>query len=103
MTQYSIVPRTGKRVKGYGFSSFAKKYKKQLLVTRLNASNKIVYRAGEFLGNKIADVTTKSNDDNIEKQEPAEYITISPEKRKEILNKLRKILQKWNTKKYLNY
>ena len=33
-----------------------------------------------------------SNDDNIEKQEPAEEIIIPPEKREEILNKLRKVL-----------
>ena len=30
MTQYSIKPRTRKYVKGYGFLSFARKYKKQL-------------------------------------------------------------------------
>ena len=30
MTQYSIKPRTRKNVKGYGFLSFARKYKKQL-------------------------------------------------------------------------
>ena len=29
MTQYSIEPATGKYVKGYGFLSFARKYKKQ--------------------------------------------------------------------------
>ena len=29
MTQYSIEPGTGKYVKGYGFLSFARKYKKQ--------------------------------------------------------------------------
>ena len=28
MTQYSIEPKTRKYVKGYGFLSFAKKYKK---------------------------------------------------------------------------
>ena len=48
--------------------------------------------------NKIADAVTKSNDDNIEKQEE---ITIPPEKREEILNKLRKLLLEWNTIKYL--
>ena len=30
MMQYSIKPRTRKNVKGYGFLSFARKYKKQL-------------------------------------------------------------------------
>ena len=42
--------------------------------------------------NKIADAVTKSNDDNIEKQEPVEEIIIPPEKRDEILHKLRKVL-----------
>ena len=31
MRQYSIEPRTRKYIKGYGFLSFARKYKKQLL------------------------------------------------------------------------
>ena len=35
-------------------------------------SEKVVHKAGEFLENKIADAVTKSNDDNIEKQEPIE-------------------------------
>ena len=56
------------------------------------ASKKVVHKAGEFLGNKIADAVTKSNDDNIEKQEPDEEILIPLEKRDEILNKLRKVL-----------
>ena len=60
--------------------------------TGLDASRKIVHKAGEFLGNKIADVVTMSNDDNIEKQEPVEEIIIPLEKREEILNKLRKVL-----------
>ena len=34
------------------------------------ASKKVVHKAGEYLGNKIADTVTKSNDNNIEKQEP---------------------------------
>ena len=71
------------------------KYKKQLLDTGLDtvktASKKVVHKAGELLENKIADTVTKSNDDNIEKQEPVEEIIIPPEKRDEILNKLRKI------------
>ena len=49
---------------------------KQLLDTGLDsletASKKVVHKAGEFLGNKIADTVTKSNDNNIEKQEPVE-------------------------------
>ena len=84
MTQYSIEPRTRKYVKGYGFLSFAKKHKKQLIDTGLDAFKKVVHKADKFLGNKIADVVTKSNNDNIEKQEPAEKIIIPPEKREEI-------------------
>ena len=76
MIQYSIEPRTRKQAKGYGFLLFATKYKKQLLDTGLNASKKAVHKAGEFLGNKIADAVTKSNDDNIVKQEPVEEIII---------------------------
>ena len=42
--------------------------------------------------NKIAEAVNKSDDDNTEKKEPAEVIIVSPEKRNEILNKLRKVL-----------
>ena len=56
--------------------------------TGLNVSKKAIHKAGEFLGNKIADAVlsktlarlTKSNNDNIEKQEPVEEIVTSPEK-----------------------
>ena len=92
MWQYSIKPRARKYVKGYGFLSLARKCKKQLLDTGLDDSKKLVHKAGELLGNKIADTVTKSNNDNIEKQEPVEEIIIPPEKREEILNKLRKVL-----------
>ena len=40
MMQYSIEPRTRKYVKGYGFLSFATKYKKQLVDKGLDASKK---------------------------------------------------------------
>ena len=53
---------------------------------------KVVHKAGEFIGNKIADAVTKSNDDNIDKQESDEEIIIPPEERDEILNNLRKVL-----------
>ena len=69
MRQYSVEPRTRKYVKGYGFLSFARKYKKQLLNTGLDAvkpaSKKVVHKAGEFIGNKIADEVTNSNDNKI--------------------------------------
>ena len=59
MRRYSIELRTRKYVKGYGFLSFVRKYKKQLLDTGLHAvkttSKKLVHKIGEFLGNIIAD------------------------------------------------
>ena len=61
---YIIEPRTKKYVKGYGFLSLARKYKKQILDTGLDslktASKKVVHKAGEFIGNRIADAVTKS-------------------------------------------
>ena len=72
MWQYFIEPRTRKYVKGYRFLSFARKHKRN------------------------------SNNDDIQKQEPVEEIIILPEKRDELINKLGKVLQKWNTMKYLN-
>ena len=74
MRRYSIEQRTRKYVKGYAFLSFGRKYKKQLLDTGLYASKKIVHKVSEFIGNKIVDAVTKSNDDNIDKQEPVEEI-----------------------------
>ena len=67
------------------------------------ASEKVVHKAAEFIRNKIADAVTKSNHDKILKQEPVEEIIIPPGKINEILNKLRKVLQKCNTIKYLSY
>ena len=84
MRRQSIEPWTRKYVKGYGFLSFAKKYKKQLFDTGLDslktASKKTVHKAGEFIGNIIADAVTKSNNNKIVKEEPAEEIIIPPEK-----------------------
>ena len=103
MRQHSIAPRTIKYAKGYGFLSFAKNYKKQLLDTRRyslkTASKKVVHKAGEFLRNKIADTVTKSSDDKIVKQEPVE----ETKKERKNLNELRQVLKKWNLIKYLNY
>ena len=55
-------------------------------------SKKAVHKVGEYLENKIADAATRSNEVNIEEQEPVEEIIISLEKREEILSKLRKVL-----------
>ena len=62
------------------------------MYTGLEASKKVVHKAGEFIGNKIADAVTKSNDDKIIKQEPVEEIITRPEKRDKVLNKLRRVL-----------
>ena len=59
MMRYSIEPRTRKYVKEFGFLSFSKKYKKQLLETGLNASEKVVHKAGEYIENRIADAEIK--------------------------------------------
>ena len=48
-------------------------------------------KAGELVGNKIAEAVAKSNGDKIVKQDPVEETNIPPEKRKEILNKLRRV------------
>ena len=56
-------------------------YKKQLLNKGLDGLKKVVHKGSEFLGNKIVDAVTKSNDDIIEKQEPVEEIIIPSEKR----------------------
>ena len=96
MGRYSIEPRTRKYVKRYGFLSFARKYKKQLLDTGLaavkTASKKVVHKTSEFLGNKIADAVTKSNDDKIVKPDEnsgnVEEVIIPPAKRDGIFKKL---------------
>ena len=56
------------------------------------ASKNVDHKAVEFLGNKIADAVTKSNDDKMVKQEPVEEIIIPIEKTEEVLNELRKVL-----------
>ena len=53
MMRYSIKTRTRKQAKGYGFLSLVRKYKKQLLETGVNASKKVVHKAGEFLEIKL--------------------------------------------------
>ena len=59
MMRYSIEPRTRKYVKEFGFLSFSKKYKKQLLETGLNASEKVIHKAVEYIENRIADAEIK--------------------------------------------
>ena len=73
--QCSVEPRTRKYVNGYGFLSFARKYRKQLLDIGIDslktAFKKVVHKAteatGECIGNKIADKIVKTKhiiDDN---------------------------------------
>ena len=61
------------------------------------ASKKAAHKASDVLVNKTTHVLTKSNDDIIlkpgENPRNVEEIIITPEKRDEIINKLRKILQ----------
>ena len=83
-------------LKDMDFYHLRENIKKQLLNTGLDslktAFRKEVHKAGEFIGNKIADTATKSNDDETVKQEPVEEIVIPTEKIDKILNKLRKVL-----------
>ena len=96
MKWYFIEPRTRKYVKGYGFSSFTRKYKKQLLDTGLDylktAFKKAVHKTDEFLRNKIAEAVTNSCDDKIVKTKLFEEIIIPREEREEILNRSRQVL-----------
>ena len=68
-------------LKDIDFYHFRENIKEKLLDTGLDAFTKVVHKAGKYLGNKIADVVTNSNDDVIEKQEPVVEITIQPEKK----------------------
>ena len=96
MKWYFIEPRTRKNVKGYSFSSFTRKYKKQLLDTGLDslktAFKKAVHKTDEFFRNKIAEAVTNSYDDKIAKTKLFEEIIIPPEEREEILNGSRQAL-----------
>ena len=71
MQRSSIEPTIREYVKGYGFLTFPRKYKKPLSHTGLDiletASNKVVHEARDIIGNKIADAVTNSYDDNIYK------------------------------------
>ena len=97
MMQYSIEPRSRKFVKEHGFLSFARKYRKQLLDTGLDAlktaSKKVVHKAaeatGKFIGNKFADNIVKPKRVSDENPRNVEEIIILPEK---ILNELRQVL-----------
>ena len=105
---YSTEPKTKKYVKGYGFLSFATnlsdKYAKHLLDTAtktgLNASktaskkvvNKPAEGTDEFIGNTIADKIVKPKPPPNANSRNVKEIVIPPEKREEILKKLRQVL-----------
>ena len=86
MMRYSIERRTRKYFKWYGFLSFARKWRKQLLDMALDSlktsSKKVVNKTGEFVRNEIADVVTNLHDDKIVKK-AVEKIIILPKKEKE--------------------
>ena len=71
MRRYSIEPRTIKYVKGYEFLRFARKHTKKVLDTGLDgiktAPKKVLYKASEFLRNKLAEAVTKFNGNQIKK------------------------------------
>ena len=58
-------------LKDMDFYYLQENIKKQILDTGLDslktASKKVVHRAGEYLGNKVADAVINSNDDKIAK------------------------------------
>ena len=56
------------------------------------ASKKVFHKTGEFLRNKLVDVVTNSYSDKIVKTKDVKEIIIPPEKREEMLNKLREVL-----------
>ena len=101
MTRYSLEPRIRKRVKGYGFLSFArnlgsKAIGKQLIDTGKDAlktaSKRVVQKTaeatGDLVGSKIADKIT-SKKVNKADNDITDYENISPEKRQQIINDLR--------------
>ena len=70
--------------------------------TELDAIKINPKKTGESLENKTADSATNSNDDKMEKKRTCWRDNYLARKKEEILEKLRKVLQKWNTIKYLN-
>ena len=66
--------------------------------TGLDAVKTASKKAGEFLGNKIADAITKSKDNKIVKQKYVEQKIIPPEKKRWIIKQFEEIIIK--TEKY---
>ena len=91
----------------YSVESRTRKYIKENIYLLENTKNNSSYRTRcckncfqksrfikqlYFSEKKVADAVTKSNNDKFVKEEPVEEILILPEKRNEMLNKLRKVL-----------
>ena len=97
MACYSIEPERKNMLKIMDFYHLQEIYptniEKKVLTT---ASKKVIYKAAEATGNKIAGAVAKSNDDKIVKANEnlrnVEEVIIAPEKREEILNELRQVL-----------
>ena len=104
--RYSTGPRFRKYVKGYGFLSFARKfgdkYGKKLMDTATTigidsaqtASKRVVQKTaeatGDLIGNTIADkITSIGKSKEKEKAKETEEISISPEKRLQIIDDLK--------------
>ena len=106
--RYSIKPRKGRFVKGYGFMSFARnfsdKYSKSLMDKGIDVSKKFAKTAGkkilkksaeatgDLIGNIIADKITakpskKSHDEVINEIPKKRYI--SPKERQKIIDELK--------------
>ena len=94
MRPYSTEPRARKYVKWYGFLSFSRKYRKKLLDKGLDPSKKVLHKAGENLGDKVANLLNKSNEDNTEKQEGVEEMIIPPEKKRGNIKQTEKSITK---------
>ena len=106
MQWYSIEPRKRKYAKIYGFLSFARKYKKNLLNTELDAVKINPKKTGESLGNKTADSATNSNDDNLEKKKTYWRDNYSARKKRRNIKKTEKSIVKmkhYKISKLINY
>ena len=101
--RYSIEPRERRFVKGYGFMSFARRFKESLMDKGIDVSKKFAKTAGKKIlketekaaayltGNKIADKITsasKKSHDEINNEILKERY-ISPKDRQKIIDELK--------------
>ena len=59
MTRYSIEPKTRKYVKDIDFYHLQENMKNKYWIKDQMPPGEVVHKAGEFIGNKIADALTK--------------------------------------------